>query len=150
MAAIGKILTLRFTEVLREEQGGTYGVRATSSLKNKPNSLASLSINFDCNPTMMTDMLNIVYLEFDALKNGNINDLDLEKVVSSMKKNRLENQDSNPYHMGVMKNHVFHNMLTDEKEYRSILNSITVKDVQALAQDFFNDNRSYKILFSPK
>src|SRR5690606_8721552 len=44
---LGDILTLRYIDTLREEEGGTYGARAHGNLSKRPVHEASVFVNFD-------------------------------------------------------------------------------------------------------
>jgi len=88
MKALGSILQLRYLESLREEEGGTYGASARGFLVKEPKPLASLSINFDCNPDLAEKLISIVYKEIETIKTGNVKQDDLDKVLASLIKER--------------------------------------------------------------
>ena len=72
MRAMGDVLQLRYTESLREEEGGTYGARSRGSISRRPTEEASISVNFDCNPDLAEKLISIVNKEIEAIKNGDI------------------------------------------------------------------------------
>lgn len=151
MSALGKILTLRYTQSLREEEGGTYGAGANGSLSKKPLSRASLSVNFDCNPDLAEKLISIVYKEIELLKNGTVQQTDLDKILANFLKEREESKNSNGYNMSAMKTLILDGYnRTDAKNFEDIINSITTKDIQAIAKKLLKNNKSYEVVFKPE
>lgn len=151
MSALGKILTLRYTEALREEEGGTYGARSSGSLSKKPVHKAYLAVSFDCNPDLAEKLIDIVYKEIDLIKNGTIQQNDLDKVLTNFIKEREESKSSNNYEMAAIKTFILEDYdRTTPENFEDIINAITTKDIQDIATQLLNNHKSYKIVFKPK
>lgn len=45
-----KILAMRYTENIREKEGGTYGIVVQAGVSRIPYSSASMTMQFDCDP----------------------------------------------------------------------------------------------------
>jgi len=67
MDFIDHILELRYTETIREEQGGSYGVGVRASASEYPRERFDLSIQFDCAPEKYEMLKGIVYDEVEKL-----------------------------------------------------------------------------------
>jgi zinc protease len=151
MRAIGDILQLRYTESLREDEGGTYGARTRGSLTKRPTQEATISVRFDCNPELAEKLIAIVHKEIENLKNGNIQQADLDKTLTNYLKEREESKNYNRYEMRLLKNSVLEGYnMNDPKNYESIIKSITVKDIEDIAKKMMKDSKSYEIVFKPK
>ena len=151
MRAMGDILQLRYTESLREDEGGTYGAGTRGSLTKRPIQEATISIRFDCNPELAEKLIAIVHKEIDNLKNGEIQQADLDKTLTNYLKQREESKNYNRYEMSLLKNSVLEGYnMNDPKNYESIIKSITLKDVENIAKKLMKDNKSYEIVFKPK
>lgn len=151
MRAMGDILQLRYTESLREDEGGTYGAGTRGSLTKRPIQEATISIRFDCNPELAEKLIAIVHKEIDNLKNGEIQQADLDKTLTNYLKQREESKNYNRYEMSLLKNSVLEGYnMNDPKNYESIIKSITLKDVEDIAKKLMKDNKSYEIVFKPK
>lgn len=151
MRAMGDILQLRYTESLREDEGGTYGAGTRGSLTKRPTQEATISIRFDCNPELAEKLIAIVHKEIDNLKNGEIQQADLDKTLTNYLKQREESKNYNRYEMSLLKNSVLEGYnMNDPKNYESIIKSITLKDVEDIAKKLMKDNKSYEIVFKPK
>lgn len=151
MRALGDILQLRYTESLREDEGGTYGAGTRGSLTKRPTQEATISVRFDCNPELAEKLIAIVHKEIDNLKNGEIQQADLDKTLTNYLKQREESKNYNRYEMSLLKNSVLEGYnMNDPKNYESIINSITLKDVEDIAKKLIKDSKSYEIVFKPK
>jgi len=151
MRALGDILQLRYTESLREDEGGTYGAGTRGSLTKRPTQEATISVRFDCNPELAEKLIAIVHKEIDNLKNGEIQQADLDKTLTNYLKQREESKNYNRYEMSLLKNSVLEGYnMNDPKNYESIIKSITLKDVENIAKKLMKDSKSYEIVFKPK
>ena len=151
MRAFGDVLQLRYTEALREKEGGTYGARSRGSISKKPTQSASISVNFDCNPDLAEKLIGIVYKEIEAIKKGNIQQADLDKTLTNYLKERAESKSKNRFHMSLLKNAVLEGYnMNDPKNYENIINSITTKDLKNIAKKLLKNSKSYEIVFKPK
>jgi len=150
MSILGDILTLRYTQSLREEEGGTYGAGSRGGLSKKPVSTASLRINFDCNPDLAEKLIGIVYKEIDLIKNGTVQQTDLDKVIANFLKSREESKNSNNYNMSAIKTFILDGYdRTSRKNFEDIINSITIEDVKDIANKLLKNHKSYEIVFKP-
>ena len=148
---LGDILRLRFTETLREQEGGTYGAKAKISLKKKPHGLASVGISFDCNPEKADHLVDIVYNEIHKIKEGQIQQIDLDKTLKSYLKSRSEQKNYNSYDMSLLKNYFLESYNMDDKDnFENIITNITTKDVQNFVIRLLKDAKTSKIIFRPK
>ena len=149
--ALGDILQLRVTETVRESEGGAYSPYAGSSISREPKSVASVSFYFDCNPDMADKLADIVKNEFKKIANGIINDVDLEKIRSNFIKEREQAKDNNSFDMQMLKAfYIYGEDMNDPKNFEDIVNKMTVSDIQDMAQEIYNSNQSYQIIFKPK
>lgn len=148
------ILTLRYTESLREKEGGTYGAHLRSKLVKLPKpsskSKATVSINFDCDAEKVEHLLSIVYQEIDKVKKGEIVAEDLEKTRKNYLKSRSDSKNFNNYSMNLLYNYFTENYnMDDPKNYEDIVNSITPKDIQDFANSFLSNADTFEVVFKP-
>lgn len=151
MRTLGDILQLRYTESLREEEGGTYGARSRGSLTKRPVQEATISVSFDCNPDLAEKLIAIVHKEIRALAEGNIKQEDLDKTLTNYLKEREESKNYNRYQMNLLRRSVLdgYNM-NDPKNFENIVKSIKIKDLKKISKELLKDNQSYEIVFKPK
>ena len=150
MSALGSMLQLRYTETLREQEGGVYSPSAWGSLFKEPRSIGYVSVSFDCNPDLADKLVKIVHAEMEAMKKGNIDVEDLEKTKTNMLKDRADSKNFNAYEMTAMKNLILegYNMNAPEN-FEAIVKSMTKKDIQNIAKQLLKNYKSYEIVFRP-
>jgi len=147
---LGAILQLRYTETLREQEGGTYGASAQGRFSKRPKEEASLFVGFDCNPDKVDDLVNIVHEEIKKIAAGTINQEDLDKTLANYMKVRKEQQDYNSYDMNLLVNYFIEGYnMNAPKNFDKIVNSITAKDVQNYTKELLKNARTYEIVFKP-
>ena len=151
MEAFGKILQLRYTEALREDEGGTYGASSSGFMVKEPRSLAYLSVSFDCNPDLVEKLIAIVHKEIETIKNGTVIQNDLDKITTNILKEREDSKSRNAYEMNSIKNLILegYNMNAPEN-FENIVKSITKKDIQDMAKRLLDDHKSFEIVFKPE
>jgi zinc protease len=144
------VLTLRYTEEIREKEGGTYGVSVQGSSAHYPKAEKSLQMMFDAEPERSAKLKSIVYSEIDKIvANGPTAD-DLDKVVKNLLKNREQNKMHNNYWMNALAEYYQHGINPDAPEsFDKILSSITIDDVKKYAADFFKKADVVDVVFLP-
>jgi len=151
MSILGDMLQLRFTETLREEEGGTYGASSWGNLSKEPKQQAYLSVSFDCNPDKVETLVKIVNDEIKAIANGTIKQVDLDKTLTNYLKEREEAKNYNKYEMSLLKNYVLESYnMNDADNFENIINTITAKDIQDITTRLLDDSESFEIVFKPK
>lgn len=151
LRVIRGILDLRFVESIREEEGGTYGVSASTSLQHFPDEKANLMIAFDTDPEKAAYLKELVYEELETLVKKGPEEKDLSKTVNNMLKEREENREHNSYWMNTLYNLYRHDInLNDPENFENILQSLTVKDVKKAMKQLYNGANVVDLVFSPE
>ncbi len=147
----GDMLDLRYTETLREEEGGTYGASTSAGLSKRPLQKASVSVNFDCNPEKVEMLIKIVHEEINKIAQGNIIQGDLDKTLTNYLKERKQQKDYNSYDMRLLTRFYREGYnMNDSKNFEDLVNKITIKDIQNFAKTLLKEAKSYEIVFKPK
>ncbi|TRX66441.1 pitrilysin family protein [Carboxylicivirga sp. M1479] len=151
LSFISAVLRLRYTESIREKEGGTYGVGVNASANHYPQSKGSVMIQFDCDPERSGDLIPLVYAEIDKMiKSGATTD-DLDKTRKNILKSRAESKDQNSYWMGNIRNYYVHGVNMDlASNYEEIVENMSAKDIKKLAKKFFKKADKIEVTFVPK
>ncbi|TYQ00200.1 zinc protease [Tenacibaculum adriaticum] len=148
--ALGDILQLRVTEMVRESEGGAYSPNANATLVREPKSLAQVSFKFDCNPDLADKLVEIVNNEFQKIAKGNILEDDLNKIKTNFIKEREQSKDKNNYDMQLLKNYYrFDYNMNDTKNFEDIVNKMCDKDIKKMAEQIVKKGNNYEIVFKP-
>ena len=144
MNIMGQLLNILYTQTVREEAGGTYGVSCYGSVNGKPRPEADFQINFETDPAKRVEMVKLIHQGINQfIKEGPKAD-DLANVKEYMMKTFQQNQKENSYWNNVLYNYYWSNMDVNTK-YVETLNSITVKDLKKFAKDFFGQNNMIEV-----
>lgn len=149
-STLSDILQLRFTETLREEEGGTYGANVSANVSKRPKQEASVSVSFDCNPDKGQSLIEIVHQEIKKISEGEIQQLDLDKTLTNYLKERKQQKDYNSYDMSWLTTFYREGYdLNDKKNFEDIINALTKADIQNFTKTLLENSKSYEIVFKP-
>lgn len=150
LQVIQGILDLVYTEKVREDQGGTYGVQIGISGVKRPEQKAEGTIMFDCNPVRANDLKAIIYQQIDSLVMVGPSKVNLDKTVNNLLKNREENKMHNSYWVSTLNRYYSYGINSDDpKNYEDILKSFTVNDIKKLAEEMFKKADVVDLIFKP-
>ncbi len=148
--ALGDILKLRFTQTLREEEGGTYGASSRAYLNKRPSENVALTVSFNCNPDKVEKLVDIVHREINKLVQGDINSVDLEKTLNNYLKERKQEKDNNKYDMGLLVDYFREGFNRNNPEnFEEIVENITTSDIQKFTEKLLENSSAYEIVFKP-
>ena len=92
---IRSVLANRYQEIIREDEGGAYGVNVGVSYNQHPKPIQTIAVNFQSNTEKGDRMRAIVHEQIDKLVAEGVSEEDVEDMVLVMKKGRanmLENR----------------------------------------------------------
>ena len=150
LQVIQGILDLVYTEKVREDEGGTYGVGIGITGVKRPEQKAEGTISFDCNPVRANNLKAIIYNQIDSLVLAGPSKVNLDKTVNNLLKNREENKMHNSYWVSTLNRYYSYGINSnDPKNYEDILKSFTVSDIKKLAGKVFNKADMVDLIFKP-
>jgi zinc protease len=150
ISVIEGILDIVYTEKVREDEGGTYGVGVSLSAQKRPEQIGEGIITFDCDPARANDLKAIIYRELDNMIKNGPSQVNLDKTVSNLLKTREENKMHNSYWSGVLSRYYNYGINSDDPaNYENILKSFTVKDIKKIAGKMFKKADVVDLIFKP-
>ncbi len=145
------ILELRYTENIREKEGGTYGVGVQPGITREPYSNYSMTMSFDCDPDKAAHLKSLIYAETEKMMQQAPTQEEVNKVVSNMLKKREQSKNHNGYWMNALYSFYVSGINpADPKNFEDIVNKITPKDIQKFAQTLFKGADVVDMTFKPK
>ena len=144
------ILDLVYTDKVREQEGGTYGVAVSLNEEKRPEQMGEGMITFDCDPARAEELKAIIYKELNnIMKNGPTQE-DLDKSVNNLLKTREEARTHNAYWLGTLTRFYSYGINSnDPANYEDILKSFTVKDIKKIADEMFKKANVVDLIFKP-
>ncbi|QZE15288.1 insulinase family protein [Halosquirtibacter laminarini] len=151
MDIVKAVLDFRFTEKVREEAGGTYGVGVGAFIKQYPKSAATLVVQFDCKPDRADELMTIVRAQIDNMCKEGISEEDFSKAVKNMKKNFAQAKDHNSYYERQLTAYIQDgvDMTEDKNNPDAVLAEITKSDVEKFVRKFIKKSEKIHIEFAP-
>lgn len=147
MSMTQQLLDILYMQTIREDEGGTYGVRCGGSMGKYPEEKAVFQIYFDTDPDRREELTGLIRKGLDDfIANGPKSD-DLNKVKEYMLKTYQQNQKENGYWIGVL-NEFYWNKLDVNTGYEALVNSITPADLQEFAKAFFGQDNQVEVSMS--
>jgi len=145
------ILNFRYTEEIREKEGGTYGVRVSTNSAKFPKAEKSLNLMFDTDPEKAQNLKAIVYQEINKIAQNGPTAVDLDKAVKNLLKNREQSKLHNNYWMQALNTYYTYsyNPAADEN-YENILRKMTVADVQKFVKSLTSKADVVDLIFMAK
>ena len=148
MEMIGRILSTRYLESIREREGGSYGVGCAAWMNRYPVPYAQLIMQFDTDPEKQEKLMNIIHEEvMTIVENGPLTK-DLQKEKESMLKDFEEDLEKNGYWIDVLsiyyKNNI--NYITDYKEE---VEAITAETVQETLKKLVAAGNVFEVVMLP-
>ncbi|MEA3505570.1 MAG: insulinase family protein, partial [Bacteroidota bacterium] len=150
MEAFSHILTLRYTEEIREKEGGSYGVYVKTSVKKYPWENCSLLIQFDCAPEKSDKLKSIAYREIAKIIEEGPSETDLDKAKKYFLKSREEQLKENSFWLNKIEMTYSHGKKTVKLEdYNEIINNLSIKSVKKAAKKYIDMDRHVEVVMTP-
>ncbi len=150
MNVVRDVLRLRYTEEIREKEGGTYGVRVAAQNEKYPRNEKTLQMGFDTDPAKAAHLKSILYREAEKLAQKGPTPEDLDKVVKNILKDREQAKPNNNYWMMVLSEYYRNGVNLDlASNYEDILQNMTAREVRKFAKKFFAKADVADVVFKP-
>ena len=143
-------MSMLYTETVREDEGGAYGVPVNASLSDYPEEIATVQIKLPTAPEKMERMMKVVYDGIEKLCAEGPSEDYLQKIKEYMVRSHAENLKKNGYWMNQLYTRTRYNQ-DYVTGYEEAVQGVTVNDIKELAQKIFKSgNRLVVGMTSPK
>jgi zinc protease len=133
MDLLNDILDIVYTEKIREDEGGTYGVGTNGMIQKYPESSFMLMIGFETNKEMYAKLMGIAKAELERIADEGPRPQDLQKVKEYKLKKHNEDLENNRYWMNNIQDYLRDGInLMDG--YDELVNGVTGKDIANMAK----------------
>ncbi len=149
MEMIGRILSTRYLESIREREGGSYGVGTYGYVMGLPSPQAGLLMQFDTDPKKQERLMEIIHEEVQTIiANGPLAN-DLQKEKESMLKDFQEDLEKNTYwrqslYMYYMYGH------NNIRDYKAAVEAITAETVQETLRKLVSAGNVFEVVMFPE
>ena len=138
-------------QVLREDQGGVYGVNVGANIYREPVNSYSVTISFTSAPENLDKLMGLVMDEIKTLKEKGASQTNIEKVIAEDTRGMETAVKENNYWLYNLEQKYFHNedpitILEDSK----IVRQLTVARTKELANKYFKEDNVAKFVLLPE
>jgi zinc protease len=149
MEMIGRILSTRYLESIREREGGSYGVGCGGWMDRLPVSRAVLVMQFDTDPEKQERLMQIIHEEVQTIVKDGPLATDLQKEKESMLKDHQENLEKNWWWRSTIEGNLKYgeNNLTD---YVPAVERITAESVQSMLRKLVEAGNMFEVVMFPE
>ena len=148
---LGDICSIKLTETIREEMGGTYSPSFQLSYEKYPKAEASLFAYYSCDPENADNLANATWKVFDKIIAEGPTEVDLAKVKEQLIRARETQQEKNGYWTSAIKGSIWYDFeLTNLDEYKAAVNAITVEDVKEMAKKYLKHDEYVRVNLKPE
>ena len=139
-----RCLSIAYTDSVREEKGGTYGVSVNFELDrdDKPNT--TLRISYNADPTRYEELNPIIYQQLKNIAEKGPQESSMQKIKEYLVKQYAQAAITNDYWTYI----IWHELDDDadfDKDYCKMVNDMTAADVQRMAQQVLAAKRCIEI-----
>ena len=137
MQVLSDVMDIVYTEKIREDEGGTYGVGVNGNLNNRPKESFMFLIGFNTNKEMYEKLMGIAKAELQNMANQGPRPEDLKKVKEFLVKKHAEDLENNRYWMNCIQT-LDSDGYNPMASYNEIINGISSDDVANMAKAVLN------------
>ncbi len=148
-SAFDQVLDIRYTQSIREEKGGTYGVSSQTQLTYLPTPEYALMIAFDTNPEMSDELMGMLVPEIEKIANEGPTAEELSKIKEYMTKQHADNLKRNANWMSWTQSFYLYGQ-DKATGYQEIVDALSADDIKAMARKVLDDGNLLKIVMDPK
>ena len=148
---LSELLSKKYMDLIREEEGGSYGVHVSSGVSRLPSDEYSMTINFDSDPEKEEKLTKIVYEQIELMQQKEVKEEDAQSVKNTVLKSRAEKVLTNSFWLSNLNSMFLNNEeFKDDTIYKKTLNEITPEDIKAFAKEFFAKPKTVEVIMKSK
>jgi len=144
-------LRIKLREILREDLGGTYGVRVSATLQEFPDEEYRLDISFGSDPERVAELTETVFRQIDSLKTFGTTDKYLTKVKETQRRSHETNLKENRFWLNAIESYSWHKEdFADLMKYDELVESLTLETIQRTADKYFDMDNYVMVSLYPE
>lgn len=139
-----RVLQIAYTDSVREEKGGTYGVGVSFNLEKEDNPNALLRIFYKSDPKRYEELNPVIYKQLLNIADHGPVASSMDKVKKYLKKQYGQMAITNDYWSYV----IWHQLDDDadfDKDYCKMVDNLTASDVQKMAKELLKQNHRVEV-----
>ena len=146
--ALSYIMDIRYTNSLREDEGGTYGASTNVGFSRRPEERIMLQVAFACRPSLCDKLRSLAVDGINDLAANGPTDEEVNSAVLNLKKNLPERRLTNSYWQSAIESFELYGHDTDV-ENEAAINALTKEKIQAVVQELLSQGNLLEVVMKP-
>ncbi len=149
--AVGKILTTRLLEVIREDKSSTYSISANPSSSKFPEEEYSIMIAYGTSPDKVDELKQSVFEIISGYAKNGPTQEELEKAQEKMLREREIAVRENGFWLSILSNTYYlkNGDFSEYGNYEKLVKNLSVKSTQKAFKDLFNFKNYIGVALEP-
>ncbi len=148
MDAISYILDMRYTESLREEEGGTYGASAITSFGRRPKENALIQVYFDCKPAMCDKLRELAVKGIQELAQKGPTEEEVSMAKLNLLKNLPESRQQNRWWLNSIELYLTYGE-DRNAEYEAAINALDASIIKETVSEILGSGNFIDFVMKP-
>lgn len=149
---IGKILTTRLLEVIREDKSSVYSIRANPSAEKFPEPEYRIAIQYGTDPGKVGELQQAVFKEIRDLADAGPTDGDLHTVKEKLLRERENDLRENGFWISVLSNgYLYRNGdFSHFGKYDALVGQLSKDQIKEAVKTYFSFDSYYSVTLKPE
>lgn len=149
--AVGKILTTRLLDVIREDKSSVYYIEANPSVDRFPEQKYDIAIYYGADPEKLGTLKEAVFQQIKDLATNGPTAADLEKAKEKLLREHETNLRENNYWLSILSSTYMNNNadFSQFNDFNDLVKSLTIDDLKGAFQKWFNFRDYYGVELKP-
>ena len=149
--AMAAVLRIKLREVLREDLGGTYGVRVDVSTTHFPRGEYRIGVTFGCDPERVDELTGTVFSQIDSLAQAGPDSSYVQKVQEMHRRQHEVRSKENDFWLDALEMLYFHDLAPRAfLDYEEMVDRLDGETVRQLARRYFNRENYIRVVLFPE
>ncbi|MDU1892396.1 MAG: insulinase family protein [Dysgonomonas sp.] len=149
LSFLKQILDIVFVRTVREEAGGTYGVRTQYDINRIPAGQTKLQMSFDTDPERVAIISPIITRDLKNIAENGPEEEDFQKVKEYMLKKNQEDIKQNGYWLNILNTYHFYNE-DNHSNYLETVTALTRDDIKNITKELISQDNIINVVMNPK
>ena len=146
--ALSYIMDIRYTNSLREDEGGTYGASTNASFSRRPEETILFQVVFACRPSLCDKLRDLAVKGLKELAENGPTDDEVTSAVLNLQKNIPERRLTNSYWRSAIETYEIYGNNSDV-ENEAAVNALDKAGIQKAAQEILSQGNLVEVDMKP-
>lgn len=150
--ALGKILTTRLLEVIREDKSSVYYIGANPSVDKLPQPEYRIAIYYGTDPGKVEELQKAVFEEIKKIETAGPASEDLQKAKEKLHRERESNLRENGFWLSALSNGYLYKDgdFSNFGKFDEIVDQLSIEKIKTAAKKYFEFDNYYSVTLKPE